>query len=86
MQNGSDRSVKEALNKKAAFGRDIDLDAYVEDDSQTKIEDLNTMDKETKQVMENVGVIANEEGRAGTIMFINNKVSHCSVKIGRAHV
>ena len=30
--------------------------------------------------MENVGVIADESGRAGTIMFINNKVSHCSVK------
>lgn len=80
MQNGSDRSVKEALNKKAAFGRDIDLDAYVDDNTQTKIDDLNTMDKETKQVMENVGVIADEAGRAGTIMFINNRVSHCSVK------
>ena len=80
MQDGTDRSVKEALGKKAAYGRDIDLDDYVNDDTQTKIDDLTKMDKDTKTVMENVGVIADEGGRAGTIMFINNRVSHCSVK------
>ena len=80
MQDGQDRSVKEALEKKAAYGRDIDLNQYVDDNSQTKIDDLTRMDKDVKEIMENVGVIADEAGRAGTIMFINNKVSHCSVK------
>ena len=80
MQNGSDRSVKEALDKKAAYGRDIDLDQYIDDNSQTKIDDLEKADKDTKGIMENVGIIADESGRAGTIMFINNRVSHCSIK------
>ena len=80
MQDGQDRSVKEALDKKAAYGRDIDLNAYVEDDTQTKIDDLSKADKDTKKIMENVGVIADESGRSGTIMFINNHVSHCSLK------
>ena len=80
MQDGPDQSVKKALDKKAAFGRDIDFSEYVEDNSQRKIDDLTKVDSETKNVMENVGVIADESGRAGTIMFINNRVSHCSVK------
>ena len=80
MQNGSDQSVKKALEKKGAYGRDIDLNDYIDDNTQTRIDDLSKMDSDVRKVMENVGVIANEEGRAGTIMFINNKVSHCSVK------
>ena len=80
MQDGPDQSVKKALDKKAAFGRDIDFSEYVEDNSQRKIDDLTKVDSETKNVMENIGVIADESGRAGTIMFINNRVSHCSVK------
>ena len=80
MQDGPDQSVKKALDKKAAFGRDIDFSEYVEDNSQRKIDDLTKVDSETKNVMENVGVIADESGRAGTIMFINNRASHCSVK------
>lgn len=80
MQNGPDRSVKEALNRKAAYGPDIDFSKYEDDDAQIKIDDLEKADKDTRGIMENVGVVADEKGRSGTIMFINNKVSHCSVK------
>ena len=80
MQESADRSVKEALSKKGAYGPDIDVSGYVHDDTQTRFDDLEKIDGDTRRVMENVGVVTSEEGRAGTIMFINNKVSHCSVK------
>lgn len=78
MQNGED--VKKALNKNAPYGSDIDLDKFnigkYDPDQYEKLEDA----KNLKDNMENVGIIPSEEGRSGTIMFIDNGMSHCSNK------
>ncbi|UAL08274.1 MAG: SufD family Fe-S cluster assembly protein [Candidatus Methanogranum gryphiswaldense] len=77
MQNGED--VKKALNKAAAYGKDIDLNRFDEGTRDPKqienIEDSN----EFKEVMTRVGVTNNED-RSGTIVFIDNGMSHCSNK------
>ncbi len=80
MQNGKD-GVKEALDKKATYGPDIDIGHYELGTFEPhEIDDLEKADEDTRSIMENVGVIADEEGRDGTIMFLDNAMSHCSNK------
>ena len=75
-----DESVKEALSKKGAYGKDIDIDDYEEGsrDSGT-VTDLES--SEYRKYMEHVGVVADEMNRSGTLMFLNNTASHCSPKV-----
>lgn len=74
------QSVKEALNKKGAFGTDIDLDSYeVGTRDVDQVDDLQGSDYE--RYMENVGVVSDQMNRAGTLMFIDNGMSHCSSKM-----
>jgi len=72
------QSVKEALNKKGAYGKDLDLDHYEMAQDSDRISDLQS--SEFAKEMENVGVVADEQNRSGTIVMINNSVSHCSAK------
>jgi len=80
MQNDED-GVRKALEKKGAFGPDVDLDHFEEASMKETIDDLNAADKDTRQLMEHIGVVADEMGRTGTIMFIDNSMSHCSNKM-----
>lgn len=70
------QSVKDALSKKGAYGEDIDLEHYDEGarDSE-QISDLQ--DSEYKDYMEKVGIVADEMNRSGTLMFLDNGMSHC---------
>lgn len=80
MQNGKDR-VKDALSKASGYGPDVDIGKYADAPSDTeKIDDLRKIDDDKKQAMSNIGIIADEKGREGTIMFIGNGLSHCSNK------
>jgi uncharacterized protein len=83
MQNGQDvKTVKNALEKKAAYGPDIDIDRFEEGTyTPEQIEDLDGASNEIRDRMENVGVMASDDERAGTIMFIDNGMSHCSNKV-----
>lgn len=78
MQDDND-SVKQALSKKGAYGADVDLTKYRDADSE-RIPVLNDVDDELRKGMESTGVVTDEKGRAGTIMFIGNEMSHCSSK------
>ncbi len=74
------QTVREALKKKGAYGKDVDLEHYDEDASeQIIVDDLQKSDY--KSYMENVGIVADEMERSGTLMFIDNNPSHCSTKI-----
>lgn len=71
--------IKDALTKKGAYGADLDLDRYDEGTCEPEqIDDLQSSD--FKKYMENVGVVSDEINRAGTLMFIDNGMSHCSAK------
>ena len=70
------QAVKEALSKKGAYGADIDLDRYEEGEKDPEqIDDLESSDY--KEYMEKVGVVSDEMNRSGTLMFIDNGLSHC---------
>ncbi len=72
--------VKDALSKKSVYGVDIDLERY-EEGSRTpeQIDDLQN--SEYSDYMAKVGVVADEINRSGTLMFIDNGMSHCSSSI-----
>lgn len=75
------KEVEEALGKRAGFGSDVDIERYDEGakDSQD-MGDLEKLDDNLRQRMVNVGVMPDEENRDGTIVFVNNALSHCSNK------
>ncbi len=80
MQNGKD-GVKSALEKKGTYGPDVDIEKYeLGSFNPQKIDNLEKTDKDTLGIMEGVGVIADEKGRDGTIMFLDNAMSHCTNK------
>lgn len=79
MQNDSGEGIKKALDKAAAFGRDVDIAEYeVGERDVEKIDDLGKTSDEMKDVMINVGVTTDGANRDGSIIFINNGMSHCS--------
>lgn len=80
MQDGSNESVKKSFNEGPSYDHKVDIETYVVDDSQVKVDSLSKMEKNTRKTMENVGIVTDEKDRAGTIMFINNKVSYCSIR------
>ena len=68
--------MKEALGKKGAYGADLDLDRYDEGTkAPEQIDDLQSSGY--KDYLEKVGVVADEMNRSGTLMFIDNGMSHC---------
>jgi len=78
MQNGED--VKKALGKTAAYGSDIDIDRF--DEGTYKPEQYENLEdaKEYKDRMTDVGMATDENNRSGSIIFIDNGMSHCSNK------
>lgn len=73
--------AKNASEKKAAFGEDFDLEKYEEGSKISKpIEDLRTLDEESKKTLLQVGIIPSEEGRSGSMLVLDNAVSHSSLK------
>ena len=61
------KRAEEAAEKKAAFGEDFELEKFEEGSRVSKpIEDLQTLDEESKRTLLQVGVIPSEEGRSGS--------------------
>jgi Fe-S cluster assembly scaffold protein SufB len=81
MTKYDESEVKKALDKKAAYGSDIDLEKYDEGDRDVEqIEDIRETPEELRKRMINVGVDTDDSEKEGTILFIDNAMSHCSNK------
>ncbi|MDQ1275829.1 MAG: uncharacterized protein QG610_1404, partial [Euryarchaeota archaeon] len=75
------KRAESAVEKKATFGEDFELKKYEEGSKVSKpIEDLQTLDEESKRTLLQVGVIPSEEGRSGSLLVLDNAVSHSSLK------
>ncbi|MDM7919831.1 MAG: SufD family Fe-S cluster assembly protein [Methanosarcina sp.] len=75
------KRAESAIEKKAAFGEDFELNKYEEGSKISKpIEDLRTLDEESKKTLLQVGIIPSEEGRSGSLLVLDNAVSHSSLK------
>ena len=75
------KRAESAANKKAAFGEDFELEKFEEGSKVSKpIENLETLDEESKKTLLRVGVVPSEEGRSGSFLVLDNAVSHSSQK------
>ncbi|MCC4766824.1 SufD family Fe-S cluster assembly protein [Methanosarcina sp. DH1] len=75
------KRAESAVEKKAAFGEDIELEKFEEGSRISKpIDDLQTLDEESKRTLLQVGVVPSEEGRSGSLLVLDNAVSHSSLK------
>ena len=73
------KNVKDALNKKAAYGPDVDLNDFkVGTYAPDKINDPDGMDRDVKERIANVGMMPCRTSRSGTIFFTDNGPSHVS--------
>jgi len=75
------KRAENATEKKAAFGEDFELEKFEEGSKISRpIEDLQTLDEESKKTLLQVGVVPSEEGRSGSLIVLDNAVSHSSLK------
>ena len=75
------KRAESAASKKAAFGEDFELEKYEEGSKVSKpIENLQTLDEDSKKTLLQVGVVPSEEGRSGSFLVLDNTVSHSSLK------
>lgn len=81
MSRINEEEVRKALGKKAAYGDDIDMEKYDEGEKDVEqIESLEDTPDDLQKKMINVGVDTDDSEKDGTILFINNAMSHCSNK------
>ncbi|MCQ2070405.1 MAG: SufD family Fe-S cluster assembly protein [archaeon] len=80
MSKYDQKDIEKALDKKAAYGSDIDLGRYEEGDYEVEqIEKLEDTPDDLQKKMINVGVTSDDDNK-DTILFIDNAMSHCSSK------
>jgi len=74
------KRAEKALDKKASFGEDIDLEEY--EDAPRDIastDDLEELEEDVKKTMFNAGVIPSAEGRSGSFLMMDNSMVHTSM-------
>ena len=69
-----------AIDKKAVYGRDIDLGSF-NDDAQLNapIDNTDCLTAEQKKSLEGIGLELSGSGRSGTYMQVDHSVVHCTV-------
>ena len=73
------KRAESSANKKAVYGEDFELEKYEEGSKVSKpIENLQTLDEESKKTLLQVGVVPSEEGRSGSFLMLDNAISHSS--------
>lgn len=74
-----ENKLKATLDRKAPFGKDIDMSEFEEGTRQPeKIDDLTRSSDAMKERMINVGIFPDGVGRSGSMLFIDNGESHVS--------
>ena len=75
------KRAESSANKKASYGEDFELENFEEGSKVSKhIENLQTLDEESKKTLLQVGVVPSEEGRSGSFLMLDNAVSHSSLR------
>ncbi len=75
------KRAESSANKKAPYGEDFELENFEEGSKISKpIENLQTLDEESKKTLLQVGVVPSEEGRSGSFLMLDNAVAHSSFR------
>ena len=78
---GLKKKVKEAKDKKASFGEDIDLGKFEQASRDIpKVESLMELSEEEQRTLLNAGVIPSEENRTGSFVLMDDSVVHSSMR------
>jgi uncharacterized protein len=72
--------AKTAIDKKATYGADVDLDSFVDYGREdAPIPDLTALPADKRKQLEAIGLDTSGTGRAGTYMQMDHSVSHCDI-------
>jgi Fe-S cluster assembly scaffold protein SufB len=75
------KKAEGAVDKKAAFGEDIDLGKFGEASHDIPpVKSLTELDEEEKRTLLAAGIVPNEEGRSGSFLLMDDSVVHTSMK------
>lgn len=75
-----DEKARAALNKKALYGPDIDLDSFSSKASPHEYDsELSRFSEVEKKHIEGVGILASRDERAGSFVLKDHSLVHCSV-------
>ncbi len=75
------RKAENALKKKAAYGEDFDLDEYgIASENAEKTDDLEELSEEDQRTLLNVGFTPSEDNRSGSLIMLDNTVTHTSLR------
>ncbi|WP_342305351.1 SufD family Fe-S cluster assembly protein [Methanolobus sp. ZRKC5] len=75
------KKAEAALGKKAAYGEDFDLDEYgIAPDNAEKADDLEELSEEDQRTLLNVGFTPSEDNRSGSLIMLDNTVTHTSLR------
>jgi ABC-type transport system involved in Fe-S cluster assembly, permease component len=75
------KRAEAALKKTAAYGEDFDLDEYsIASKDVEKTEDLGELSEEDQRTLLNVGFTPSEENRSGSLIMLDNAVTHTSLR------
>lgn len=73
--------LKDAKNKKATYGPDVDLDSFCTDvESSVEYTNPESLPQDVKDSLLHVGLDVDNQNRAGTYFQNNNKVDFCNTK------
>ncbi|WP_406657036.1 SufD family Fe-S cluster assembly protein [Methanolobus sp. ZRKC2] len=82
MQTDADmkKKVEDALKKHASYGEDFDLEEYgIATEDVRYAEDLTELDENDQRTLLNVGFTPGEENRSGSLVMIDNAITHTSL-------
>ncbi len=77
--NMNKEKITESLNKKAAYGEDLDFASYDDTDS-SHIKNLDDLSEGSKKKLEQIGIELDEEGRSATFVQVDNNAVKVNVK------
>jgi Fe-S cluster assembly scaffold protein SufB len=71
------KKVEAAVEKKAAFGEDIDLNKFENASHDLpRVDSLEDLDRDTQDTLLHAGIVANGEGRSGSFLLMDDSVVH----------
>ncbi|KXS41457.1 MAG: SufBD protein [Methanolobus sp. T82-4] len=83
MQTDGDmkKKAEDALRKSASYGEDFDLEEYGIATSDVQYaEDLKELDEDDQRTLLNVGFTPGEDNRSGSLIMIDNAITHTSLR------
>ncbi|MDD3043737.1 MAG: SufD family Fe-S cluster assembly protein [Methanosarcinaceae archaeon] len=72
--------AEKALRKSAQYGEDFELEKFEVPKAAEPIKDLSKLDEESRKTLLRVGVVPDEKGRVGSLVMMDNTISHTSLR------